>query len=164
MVDHVINNHPTIYIADRGYASYNDFAHVLEKQQCFLIRCTDAKISKLLGIQLDGVREIDCHVNRILCRPKAKKNLKHPECLVDYRYVCKEIPMDFISEIHTEYSMFLQIVRIEIVPGIYENLITNLPDIEFDMNKLKEFYHLRWSQKTAYCDLKYPLCLKAFHP
>ena len=31
------------------------------------------------------------------------------------------------------------------------------------MDHLKELYHLRWSQETAYRDLKYPLCLKAFH-
>lgn len=71
--------------------------------------------------------------------------------------------MDFISETSTEYLLSLRIVRIEIAPGIYENLITNLPDIEFDMDDLKEFYHLRWSQENAYRDLKYPLCLKAFH-
>lgn len=163
MVDRVENNHPTIYIADRGYASYNDFAHVLENQQYFLIRSTDAKTSKLLGFPLDGVREIDFHADRILCRSRAKKKLKYPDRLDDYRYVCKEVPMDFISETHTEYSLSLRIVRIEIAPGIYENLITNLPDIEFDMDELKELYHLRWSQETAYRDLKYPLCLKAFH-
>ena len=95
--------------------------------------------------------------------PKAKKNLKHPELLENYRYVCKDVPMDFISETSTEYLLSLRIVRIEIAPGIYENLITNLPDIEFDMDDLKELYHLRWSQENAYRDLKYPLCLKAFH-
>ena len=71
--------------------------------------------------------------------------------------------MDFISDTSTEYLLSLRIVRIEIAPGIFENLITNLPDIEFDMDDLKELYHLRWSQETAYRDLKYPLCLKAFH-
>ena len=95
--------------------------------------------------------------------PKAKKNLKHPELLENYRYVCKDVPMDFISETSTEYLLSLRIVRIEIAPGIYENLITNLPDTEFDMDDLKELYHLRWSQENAYRDLKYPLCLKAFH-
>ena len=163
MVDRVKNNCPTIYIADRGYASYNNFAHVLEKQQYFLIQCTDVKISRLLGFPLEDAREIDCHVDRILCRSKAKKNLKHPKLLENYRYVCKKVPMDFISETSTEYLLSLRIVRIEIAPGIYENLITNLPDIEFDMDDLKELYHLRWSQETAYRDLKYPLCLKAFH-
>ena len=48
--------------------------------------------------------------------------------------------MDFISETSTEYLLSLRIVRIEIAPGIYENLITNLPDIEFDMDDLKGVY------------------------
>ena len=81
----------------------------------------------------------------------------------NYRYVCKDVPMDFISETSTEYLLSLRIVRIVIAQGIYENLITNLPDIEFDMDDLKELYHLRWAQENAYRDLKYPLCLKAFH-
>ena len=163
MVDRVKSDYPAIYIADRGYASYNDFTHVLEKQQYFLIRCTDVKTSRLLGFPLEDVREIDFHVERILCRSKAKKNVKHPELLENYRYVCKDVPMDFISETSTEYLLSLRIVRIVIAPGIYENLITNLPDIEFDMDDLKELYHLRWAQENAYRDLKYPLCLKAFH-
>ena len=121
MVDRVNNNCPTIYRADRGYASYNDFAHVLEKQQYFLIRCTDVKTSRLLGFPLKNVREIDCHVDRILCRSKAKKNLKHPELLENYCYVRKEAPMDFISEISTEYLLSLWIVQIEIVEYVFMN-------------------------------------------
>lgn len=31
------------------------------------------------------------------------------------------------------------------------------------MDDLKELYPLRWLQETAYRDLKYSLCLKAFH-
>ena len=68
----------------------------------------------------------------------------------NYRYVCKDVPMDFISETSTEYLLSLRIVRIVIAPGIYENLITNLPDIEFDMDDLKELYHLRWTQENVY--------------
>lgn len=71
--------------------------------------------------------------------------------------------MVFLSDTCHEYSLSLRIVRIEIAPGVYENLITNLPDIEFNMDELKELYHLRWSQETAYRDLKYPLCLNSFH-
>ena len=95
-------------------------------------------------------------------RAKLKDNALQ-ELLQNYRYVCKDVPMDFISENSTEYLLSLRIVRIVIAPGIYENLITNLPDIEFDMDDLKELYHLRWAQENAYRDLKYPLCLKAFH-
>ncbi|SHK37478.1 transposase [Hespellia stercorisuis] len=64
----------TIYICDRGYASFNDFAHVIENDQSFLIRCTDKKTESLLGFSLDGIREIDCHVDRILSGSRSKKN------------------------------------------------------------------------------------------
>lgn len=163
MVDRADDEFAVIYIADRGYASYNDFAHVIEKKQHFLIRCTDAKTEKILGRSLDGVREVDWRVDRILCRSTSKKKYRHPERLDDYRYVCPAVPMDFISKSQPEYSISLRVVRIEIAPGEYENLITNLPEDEFDFGDFKDLYHLRWSQETAYRDMKYPLCLKAFH-
>lgn len=31
------------------------------------------------------------------------------------------------------------------------------------MDDFKTLYHLRWDEETAFRDLKYPLCLKAFH-
>ena len=47
--------------------------------------------------------------------------------------------------------------------GTFENLITNLPDLEFSLDDFRDLYHMRWDEETAYRDLKYPLCLKAFH-
>ena len=74
MVDSADSAGPaSIYICDRGYASYNNFAHVIEKGQFFLIRCTDKKTESILGYSLDNVKEIDCHVERILTRSQAKK-------------------------------------------------------------------------------------------
>ena len=52
---------------------------------------------------------------------------------------------------------------IELSEGCYENLITNLPDLDFDIDDFKDLYHLRWNEETSFRDLKYPLCLKAFH-
>ena len=163
MVDRSKKGVPAIYIADRGYASYNNFAHVIKKHQFFVIRCTDAKTEKILGFSLEGVKEADYTVDRFLSRTRAKKKHLHPDREKDYRYICSEVPMDFLTENVPEYKLTLRIVRLEIAPGIYENLITNLVPPEFDMDELRELYHLRWSQETAYRDLKYPLCLKAFH-
>lgn len=163
MVDRMKAEFCSIYIADRGYASYNDFAHVIENKQYFLIRCTDAKTSRLVGFPLDDVKELDYHVDRILTRSQSKKKRAYPEREKDYRYICEAVPLDYITDDTPEYHISLRIVRVEIAPGIYENLITNLPDIDFDMDALKELYHLRWSQENSYRDLKYPLCLKAFH-
>ena len=163
MVDHAQPDVPNIYICDRGYASYNDFAHVMEHGQFFLIRCTDAKTEKLLGFSLDGIKELDYHVERILSRSQSKKKCLHPERAEQYRCVCRDVPMDYITDEHPEYAMTLRIVRIELSDGCFENLITNLPDLEFDFDDFKDLYHLRWNEETAYRDLKYPLCLRAFH-
>lgn len=163
MVDRMDHSRQAIFLADRGYASYNNFAHVIEKKQYFVIHCTDAKTSKLLGFPLEGTKELDYYVDRILTRSMSKKHRLHPERSGDYRHVCRDVPFDFLNDKCHEYNMKLRVVRVEIAKDSFENLITNLPDVEFDMNTLKELYHMRWHQETAYRDLKYPLCLKAFH-
>lgn len=164
MVDRIGNTeHPIIYTCDRGYASYNDYAHVIEHNQFFLIRCTDAKTSKLLGFPLDDVRELDYHVDRILNRTLSKAKRQHPELSESYRYICSDVPFDYVNDEVMEYHIHLRVVRLEIAPNCFENLITNLPDIEFDFNELKLLYHYRWKEEIAFRDIKYSLCLKAFH-
>lgn len=152
-----------VYICDRGYASYNNFAHVMENRQYFLIRCTDTKTEGILGRSLDGVEALDMHVERILSRSQSKKKRAHPEFPERYRHICRSVPMDYLTDVRREYNISLRVVRFELTPGSYENLITNLPDHEFDMDDFKELYHLRWNEENAYRDIKYPLCLKALH-
>ena len=71
--------------------------------------------------------------------------------------------MDYISEKQPEYTISLRVVRIEVSENCFINLITNLPDLDFDIDGFKDLYHLRWSEENAFRDIKYPLCLKAFH-
>lgn len=163
MVDAAGSSTPTVYFADMGYASYNNFAHVIENGQFFLIRCNDKRLKGILGIPLEDLREIDCHVHRILTRTQSKKKRSRPEMSHRYRYICQSVPMDYIDDSRREYDICLRIVRFEISPGCFENIITNLPDIEFDFDDFKELYHMRWNEENSFRDLKYPLCLKAFH-
>lgn len=154
---------PTIYFADMGYASYNNFAHVIENKQFFLIRCNDKRLAGILGRPVDDLREMDVHVDRILTRSQAKKKRLRPELSENYRYTCMAVPMDYLDREHPEYDISLRIVRFEIAPGSFENIITNLPDTEFDFEDFKELYHMRWNLENSFRDLKYPLCLTAFH-
>lgn len=164
MVDTAGSGGPTaVYICDRGYASYNNYAHAIENGQYFLIRCTDVKTEALLGHSLEKIREMDVHVERILSRSKAIKRMSRPELAADYRYICADVPMDYLTDNRCEYDISLRIIRFETAPGVFVNLITNLPDNEFDIDDFRELYHLRWSQENAYRDIKYPLCLKALH-
>lgn len=153
----------TIYICDRGYASYNNFAHVIENGQYFLIRCNDIRAERMLGKPLDGVKEMDVHIDRILTRSRSRKKMSRPELPDDYRYICSSVEMDYLSQTDTEYDISLRIIRIELSDGCFENLVTNLPDLEFDIGDFKDLYHLRWNEENAFRDIKYPLCLKAFH-
>lgn len=164
MVDAAGNDAPpTVYFADMGYASYNNFAHVIENGQFFLIRCNDKRLQGILGRPIEGLKEMDCHVDRILTRTQSKKKYSRPELMDQYRYTCKAVPMDYLDTDRTEYDISLRIVRFGIAPGSFENIITNLPDIEFDFDDFKELYHMRWNEENSFRDLKYPLCLKALH-
>lgn len=163
MVDRSESDTPVIYLCDRGYASYNAFAHVIENGQFFVMRCTDDKTEKILGFPLDNIRQLDYHVERILSRSQSKKKRLYPEQEEQYRFVCKNVPMDYITQGHPEYRLSLRIIRIELSDSCYENLITNLPELDFDFDDLKDLYCLRWDEETSFRDLKYPLCLKAFH-
>lgn len=71
--------------------------------------------------------------------------------------------MDYLTDSNTEYDISLRVIRIELSEGCFENIITNLPDLEFDINDFKHLYHLRWNEENSFRDIKYPLCLKALH-
>lgn len=154
---------PTVYFADMGFASYNNFAHVIENKQFFLIRCNDKRLSGILGRPVDDLKEMDARVDRILTRTHSKKKRSRPNLSDQYRFICKAVSMDYLDENRTEYDISLRIVRFEIAPGSFENIITNLSEMEFDFEDFKDLYHLRWNEENSFRDLKYPLCLKDFH-
>lgn len=151
-----------IFIADRGFSSYNVFAHAIEKGFFFAIRAKDINTERLLGLthlpcQIDQWAEV------ILTRSNAKKKRLHPELERLYRYICKAVTFDFITDDSPEYHMCLRIVRFEIADGKYENIITNLPDGEFSSAEIKRIYNLRWGIETSYRDLKHTIGTENFH-
>lgn len=158
-----VNDPKTVYFCDMGYASYNNFAHVIEKGQFFLIRCNNKKAKGILGFSLDNIKELDVHVDRILSRTHSKKKRSRPELEENYRFVCRSVAMDYLTDDQLEYDISLRVVRIEISKGCFENIITNLPDLEFDLDDFKDLYHLRWGIENSFRDIKLPLCLEAFH-
>ena len=101
--------------------------------------------------------------DRILTRSQSKKKRSRPELDDCYRFVCQEVPLDYIDQSHPEYDINLRIVRFELSSGINENIITNLPEDEFDFEDFLELYFLRWGEENCFRDLKYPLALNQFH-
>ena len=56
-----------------------------------------------------------------------------------------------------------RVVRFKISDDTYESIITNLDESEFNIQDIKELYHLRWEIETSYRELKYHLDLNALH-
>lgn len=156
------SGHPII-IADRGFASYNVFAHAFEKGIDFVIRAKDLNVARMLRI--DKLPDFfDTTVEFILTRTTSKKKYLHPELEEQYRYICKSVSFDYIGNgLQDEYRMKLRIVRFEVADGIFENIITSLPVQEFSSEELLELYGLRWKIEVSFRDLKHTINTLNFH-
>lgn len=166
MVDRDNSPLPAIYIADRGYESYNNLAHVQEKGRNFLIRVKDLKSNGIVsGLNLPETEEFDISVSLFLTRKqtnvtKQNSQLKFIPHNVNFDYLpssCKKrIPV-------TPYCLNFRLVRIKIDNDKYEVLITNLKPEEFSSSDLKQLYSMRWGIETSFRSLKYTLGLLYFH-
>ena len=151
-----------VFIADRGFASYNCFAHTINSGHKFVIRAKDVNVKRYLKI--DSLPDyLDTETNLILTRSNSKKKRLHPEKSEDYRYVCKAVTFDFIDDSHPEYELNLRIVRFDLGNGNFENIITNLSPDECSAEELKELYWMRWKIETSFRDLKHTIGTENFH-
>lgn len=137
-------HYKVIFFGDRGYTSYNNFAHVIEKGQYFLIQCNDKRASGMMGYPVDTLPAFDKDISLILTRSKAVSKYSRPELFSSYRYIYQNAPMDYLNDQRTEYDLALRLLRIQLDDGSYENIATNLPEEEFKAEDFKPLYHLRW--------------------
>lgn len=151
-----------IFIADRGFCSYNVFAHAIENRAYFLIRAKEVYVSRLLGEGVSG-KESDISLQRILCRTQSRKKWLHPEATELYKFICANIDFDYISKESPEYPIHLRVVRFKISEDKFENIITNLPEDEFPPEEIKTLYNLRWGIELSFRDLKQTIAAEQFH-
>lgn len=165
MIDryHIPGTSP-IFIADRGFPSFNVFAHAIEHGSYFLIRAKDVSVQRILGKDLPKEDCFDLQVNRILTRSQSKKKRLHPELGDQYRFICQNVSFDYIERgSGKEYPISFRILRFKISENSYENIITNLPQEEFSLEEIKMLYGLRWNIETSFRDLKHTIGTKNFH-
>lgn len=147
-----------IFIADRGFHSYNVFAHAIEKDAYFLIRAKDINTKRLLGNDFPDTDSFDVTVNRILTRTQSKKKHRHPLLEDQYRYICKAVTFSYLpDDSDAEYPISLRVLRFPIGEDSFENVITNLPEKEFPAMEIKSLYGMRWGIETSFCTLKHAL-------
>lgn len=155
-----------LYLADRGFPSYNVFAHCFKKGAWFLIRAKDLYVERLLKHDMPNPEngEFDVEVDRIIVRHQSKKLYSRPDIPDAYRFVDKNTSFDFIDyKSHDEFLMHLRVVRVQVDDNSYEYLITNLPAEKYNLVQLKILYWIRWKIETSILHLKKVVGAEAFH-
>ena len=156
----MIESFPTnsIIIGDRGYESYNIFAHLCENKQKFVIRIKDINSNGILsGFSFpDGEFDLTVTLNITNSNKKIYKSMEN------HRYSPSAARFDFSDDINPVYSLTLRILRIKLDNGNYESLVTNL-DESYLVDEIKELYGIRWGHETAYRELKYSVGMNNLH-
>lgn len=151
-----------IFIADRGYESYNGFEHVVHSGHKYLICVRDIEsktsITQSLGPFPDG--EFDADVFRMLTIKQTKMTKACPDI---YKFVPKTMRFDFMNKQNPWYEFNCRVVRLKITENTYETVITNLSREEFLMEEISEIYDMRWGEETSFRELKYAIGLNALH-
>lgn len=172
MVDRSTINTPALVIADRGFESYNNMAHIQEKGWKFLIRIRDFSTNSLgilHGFELPSMDEYDIDIDLKLTRKQTNEVKELLKDKTHYRFMPQSSTFDYLpgnsrkSDPTVMYRLQFRIVRFKITKDIYEVVVTNLDRMDFPPLILKELYSMRWGIETSFRDLKYTIGLLHFH-
>jgi len=124
-IPETIGNIPFIIIMDRGYPSTPAFIHMMDKGIKFIVRLKSSDYKK----EQSSLSENDQLVKIKL----DKSRIRHYEGTIDGER------MKELGEIS------LRMIKIPLENESLEVLATNLSEIEFSTNEIKELYHMRWN-------------------
>ena len=162
MVDRNPLDGRSLYIADRGFFGYNLLAHIIEQNQFYLFRVKDiySGSSPFKDLAFPDAEEFDIHAEFCLTRSRKKQD-QHCQT----KFLPSMRRFDYIpkGDIKSHYILPFRLVKIKLVEGKYEYLITNLPDSKCSISDLKDLYHLRWKIETSFLFLKYGIGMNYFH-
>ena len=158
-----------LLLADRGYESYNNLAHIQEKGWNFLIRIKDGTAGIASGLALPATDEFDVPFHLKLTN---KQSNEVKELLRDknhYRHITNAIRFDYLPRTSRKhdpavfFELHFRIVRFPISDTACETIITNLDASAFPLHDIKRLYAMRWGIETSFRNLKHTLGLLHLH-
>lgn len=170
IVDRLEDFFPVLIMADRGYESYNNLAHLQEKGHFFLIRVKDAASKQGIapGFSLPD-EPFDRQFHLSLTRKQTNETKQLFQDKEHFRFVPSTSVFDFLPQKNKKkeptlfYQLHFRLVRFEISKDRFETIITNLPADQFPAAEIKKLYAMRWGIETSFRDLKYTIGLLHFH-
>ncbi len=121
----------SILVADRGYESYNVFAHIEENNLLYLIRVKDINSNGIFS----GLNLPDKEFDEIITVNISNKQGKHLKNIHNYRFSPSCSRFDFSDNKSPVYQLTFRATRIMLENGSYEAIISNLPN-EFTPNDI----------------------------
>lgn len=169
MVDRFDSAENAILLADRGYESYNNLAHIQKKGWKFLIRIKNGATGITSGLVLPKEDAFDVPFQLLLTR-KQSNSVKE---LQKGKNSCKFFPskarFDYLPKKQKNrdavvfFKLSFRLVRFPISDTMQETIITNLDADEFPAAEIKRLYAMRWGIETSFRELKYTLGLLHLH-
>ena len=146
-------------MADRGYESFNTFAHLIRKGMYFVIRMKEISSNGILSAYDLPDSEFDTHIRTTLTRRHTKETLGNPNT---YTILQPSTDFDFLDENCMYYDIEFRIVRVRLDNGTYICIATNLSE-ELPLEEINKLYRMRWSEETSFRELKYTIGLINWH-
>lgn len=156
----------TLIVADRGYESYNVFAHLMNTPNVdFLIRIKQDR-SSMREVRKLPMTELDTDVSFTITTTQTNEDKEKGHI---YLQVHKREDKVYSSKTRagrwdfpSPYPMKFRVVRFQLDTGEYETLATSLPR-SITLSEIRELYHARWGIETAFRELKYGIGLVNLH-
>ena len=158
-----------LVIADRGYESYNNMAHLQEKGWFFLIRIKDGKIGIKGALKLPKEDTFDIDISLKLTRKQTNETKELLKDKNHYKLISHTQSFDYLplklkkADPVQFYELKFRIVRFKIKENEYETVLTNLDSNLYPSETLKKLYAFRWGIETSFRDLKYTIGMLNFH-
>ena len=158
-----------LLLADRGYESYNNLAHIQEKGWHFLIRIKDGAKGIASGLTLPDTEEYDIPFDIALTRKQSNETKLLFKDKNHYKFLPSNVRFDYLPSSSCKhdpavfYNLHFRIVRFPISETVCESIITNLDPELFPASEIKRLYAMRWGIETSFRDLKHTLGLLHLH-
>lgn len=158
-----------LLLADRGYESYNNLAHIQEKGWSFLIRIKDGIAGITSGLILPELDEFDIPFHLKLTRKQTNSVKLLLKDKNHYKYLPTNVRFDFLPQKSRKhdpvvfFDLHFRIVRFPISDTLCETIITNLDAELYPLPEIKRLYAMRWGIETSFRDLKHTLGLLHLH-